>query len=307
MKSGFLVMVTAWFALGCGADTSSAVQGTGKVQVFVVPEDSIVDGLTAGSGPENVKDGWTVSYKRFLVAAGNFRAYRSSAPADRIEAKGVTVIDLVTAPASGVVLATFDGVTAARFDKVGFDLANASATSTGAKGLPKEDLDRMVQNGWSLYVEAELTKATGQSCPRGDATKCKPAPKVTIAWGVTAGTSYDDCAPEQGDSGFAVPLGGTVAVKPTIHGDHWFFTNVTHGAELTERRAQWIADCDLDLDGTVTLDELGKVKKEEVFDPAVYSIADASVVTARDYFVSQARTLGDFQGDGECPTRKSLP
>ena len=43
--------------------------------------------------------------------------------------------------------------------------------------------------------------------------------------------------------------GGTVQVKPTIHGDHWFFTNVTQGAELTERRAQWIVDSDLDRAG----------------------------------------------------------
>jgi hypothetical protein len=29
-------------------------------------------------------------------------------------------------------------------------------------------------------------------------------------------------------------------------------------------------------------------------------------VTAYDYLEAQARTLGDFQGEGECPTRDPL-
>ena len=30
------------------------------------------------------------------------------------------------------------------------------------------------------------------------------------------------------------------------------------------------------------------------------------IVTAYDYLEAQARTLGDFQGEGECPTRSIL-
>ena len=34
---------------------------------------------------------------------------------------------------------------------------------------------------------------------------------------------------------------------------------------------------------------------------------DGPIETAYDFVLAQARTLGDFQGDGECPTRKALP
>jgi hypothetical protein len=133
---------------------------------------------------------------------------------------------------------------------------------------------------------------------------------VSFKWGLKAGTSFDDCAPPQGDSGFAVPSGGTVEVKPTIHGDHWFFTNITQGVEITERRAQWIANSDLNHDGETTLAELRTIKASDVFPSPPYSLGTGSLIpinTAFDYVEAQARTLGDYQGDGECPTRAILP
>ena len=39
-----------------------------------------------------------------------------------------------------------------------------------------------------------------------------------------------------------------------------------------------------------------------------YTVTGAltEVNTAHDYLEAQARTLGDFQGEGECPTREIL-
>ena len=63
---------------GCG-DDSGETSAKGSVQVFVEAEDTIPNGLTAGMGNENVKDGWNVTYDRFLVAIGNVRAARGHA------------------------------------------------------------------------------------------------------------------------------------------------------------------------------------------------------------------------------------
>jgi hypothetical protein len=103
-------------------------------------------------------------------------------------------------------------------------------------------------------------------------------------------------------------MGGTVQVKPTIHGDHWFFSNIAQGAEQTVRRAQWVADCDLDGDGETTLAELRAVRASQLFRAPDYNLSGAigTIDTAYDFFVAQARTLGDFQGSGECPTRRPL-
>jgi hypothetical protein len=290
---------------GCGDES----EGTGRVQVFVEPEDTIPDGLEPGTGEENIQDGWTVSYDKFLIAVGNFRATRSANTSDQLSEPQVYVVDLKNVPSGGLVIAEFGDVTARRWDKVGFDLPNANERAARAEGTAQVDYELMLDNRYSIYIEATMTNPAGQSCLPTAPTDCAAATSVTFKWGLRAGTSFDDCAPESGDAGFAVPSGGTAQIKPTIHGDHWFFTNITQGAEITERRAQWIANSDIDRDGETTLDELRGVQAGDVFPSPQYNLSGAIIPirTAFDYLEAQTRTLGDYQGDGECPTRQVLP
>lgn len=172
------------------------------------------------------------------------------------------------------------------------------------------DVDFMVQNGYSVYFEGTIEKPDGQSCTPGvTPASCSALTRVRFAWGVPAGTSFDDCANEEGVAGFAVPAGGSVQVKPTVHGDHWFFDNITSGAEITQRFAQWIANADLDRNGEATLDELQRVRAADVFPQPPYNLWGTltPVTTAYDYLLNQSRTLGDYNGDGECPTLRVLP
>ncbi len=296
------------FALGgCDADGGDA-GGTGTVQVFVEPEETIPGGLTPGDGEENIVDGWTVTYDKFLIVFGNFRASRSSG-GDTLSAPDVWVLDMKALPAGGLVVATFGDAAATRWDQVGYDLPNATAAAQCAEGISAQDCEMMKSQNYSLYIEGTITKADGQSCSPTDPSDCQAATEVRFAWGLKAGTAFDGCAgADEQLAGFAVPTGGTVQVKPTIHGDHWFFTNITQGAELTDRRAQWIANCDLNRDGETTLDELAQTQAADVFPSAQYNLSGAliTVQTAKDYLEAQARTLGDFQGEGECPERKVL-
>lgn len=306
-ETGIAVAASALaLVAGCGGDDDGgAASETGTVQVFVEPEDTIPEGLEPGTGEENIADGWRVTYDRFLVTVGNVRAARSDAK-ERLSDPSVFVLDLRNAPATRYVIAEFEGASAVRWDRFGFDLPNAR---DGVKTLPpttQGDVALMVEGGYSVFFEGSIEKQGGESCPRGE--ECVPAERVRFSWGLSAGTSFDDCATEDELTGFSVPTGGTIAVKPTIHGDHWFFNNITAGAEITKRYAQYIADCDLDGDGETTIDELKQVKVAEVFGQD-YNLAGAlgQIETAYDYVVAQARTLGDFQGDGECPTRAVLP
>jgi hypothetical protein len=281
---------------------AGCAEATGSAQIFVQPEDTVSEGLNPGSDVENIKDGWAVTYDRFLVAIGNVRASRSDSD-ETLSDPAVYVLDLRGAPPGGYVIKSFEDVPAARWDRFGFDLPNAKQGATSLPPTSDADLELMVSNGYSVYVEGNITK-----CPIGGA--CDPASEVTFRWGLAAGTAFDDCATEDGFTGFAVPEGGTAQVKPTIHGDHWFFNNITSGAELTERYAQYIADCDLDMNGETTLDELKQAKASDVLPSEKYNLSGAltgPVSTAFDYVLAQASTLGDFQGDGECPTRRVLP
>lgn len=281
---------------------------TGNVQVFVQPEDTIPDGLTPGTGDENIHDGWTVNYTKFIAVIGNVRAWRSSDPGDRLTENRTYVIDLMNVPAGGVVIAAFDHIDATRWDKFGFDMPNASDTALRAEGTSEADYANMVANHYSLHIAGTLTKADGQSCDPIHPSDCVAAPQITFDWGLQVGTGFDDCAPGSGDAGFAVPSGGTVQIKPTIHGDHWFFSNVTQGAEFTERRAQWIANADRNRDGSTTLDELRATRIADIFYTPPYNLSGAIIPlnTAYDYLEAQARTIGDYQGEGECPTRTLL-
>ena len=294
-------------ALVAGCVNPSAPGATGSAQLFLEPEATIPGGVAAGPGDEAIQDGWTVRYARFLIAFGNFRAARSGS-SDRIGDPSIQVVDLRNLQGGGLVVASFDRIAAARWDRVGFDLPNAGAAAKAAKGTAQADLDLLVKNGWSLYFEGEMTNDQGKSCRPELPTDCVAAKKISFKWGLAAGTSFDDCAPPMGDAGFAVPAGGTVQIKPTIHGDHWFFANVSQGAEVTRRLAQWVANADLDRNGETTLAELKQTRASDLFKPPTYNLSGAllPIVTGHDFLEAQARTLGDFQGSGECPTRKKL-
>ena len=293
----------ATLALGCSA------AGTGTVQIFVEAEESVPEGLSPGTGDEDIVDGWRVDYTTFVVAVGDFRAGQSADPDAELRDDRVWLVDLLDLPAGGLVLAEFDDADAVRWDRFGYSLPNAPADAVLAN-LSEADARDFIDAGLSLHVAGTLTKPDGRSCRPGDPSDCVDAPAIAFDWQLQAGTRFDDCAAPGGDAGFAVPLAGAVQVKPTIHGDHWFFTNITQGAEITARRAQWIVDSDLDRDGHTTLDELRMVPAAQVFRPELgYNVSGAlePIVTAYDFLLAQARTLGDFQGEGECPTRTVLP
>ena len=106
--------------------------------------------------------------------------------------------------------------------------------------------------------------------------------------------------------GFAISAGRTQTVAATIHGDHLFFNGFPEGDEGgVTRLAQWLADCDLNLDGTVTQDELEAIAPSQL--PEIddrYQLGGSPVTPLddmHDYVISQLKTQGHFQGEGECP------
>ncbi|MBM4360406.1 MAG: hypothetical protein FJ096_20050 [Deltaproteobacteria bacterium] len=54
-----LAACAAPIVTGCSSEAASS--GTGSVQLFVVPEETIPEGLTPGDGEENISDGWTIT------------------------------------------------------------------------------------------------------------------------------------------------------------------------------------------------------------------------------------------------------
>jgi hypothetical protein len=299
-----VVIAASLVALALGGCSG---EGAGTAQIFVEPEDTITHGLSAGTDNENIHDGWSVTYTRFLVVVGSVRASRSDT-LEKVTDTGVHVLDLLRAPASGYVVAELQSLGAARWDRFGFDLPNAAKGAVPLAPTTDADASFMIDHGYSIYFEGSMTNPAGQSCPPGG--MCREAKAITFRWGFAAGTSFDDCSSVDGIAGFAVPAGGTIPVKPTIHGDHWFFSNFTSGVELTERRAQYLADADSNADGETTIAELKAFEAADAFPIPAYNLSGAlggPIHSAYDYVLAEMRTIGHFQGDGECPTRAVLP
>jgi hypothetical protein len=204
------------------------------------------------------------------------------------------ILDLKAAPTSGYVIRDFDDVDAVRWDKFGYDVPNAKPGAIALAPTKASDAEFMIQHGYSVYFEG-----TGE----------KNGTTIRFRWGFAAGTSFHDCASPDGIAGFAVPAGGTVQVKPTLHGDHLFFDNVTQGVEITHRRANWLQICDADHNADLTLDELKRCDVVTALPSPPYELSSVrdedgdGRLSVFDFVNAQMRTFGDYQGDGECPTR----
>ena len=85
-----------------------------------------------------------------------------------------------------------------------------------------------------------------------------------------------------------------------------FFNGFPEGTEGgVVRLAQWLADCDLNLDGTVSQSELQSIAPSdlaEIDDRFQLGGSPISPLnTMLDYITAQLKTQGHYQGEGECP------
>lgn len=306
----------ALLTLGCGDD---AGRGSGTLSVLLESEDVIVDGLAPGEGAENIRDGWAVSFDKYVGTVGDVDVHLATDEAVSARASEVFAVDLTQVPPSGFALWNIDGLRAGRWEFI-YSTPGAGDGSARHDSVEQADYDAMVANDWTYFVDGVLTKADGQSCPPaalaapGDRTPngntsggndCYDAPTVRFIFGAAAETTFGPCEIDE-VPGFAITDGGTQTVAASIHGDHLFFNGFPEGNEGgVTRLAQWLADCDLDLDGTVTREELAAIAPSQL--PELddrYQLGGSPITPLEDmsaYVASQLKTQGHFQGEGECP------
>jgi hypothetical protein len=300
---------------GCGDDV-------GEVRVFFEPEETVF-GIEAGNEEENIIDGWNVEYEKFLVNVGNIRA-TSNEVDEVLSDPNFFVVDLINGvPAGGLVLTEFKDVPAVRFDNFSYDIVSANANSQAGGDTDQADLDIMVNEGLAWFIKGKLVEAvagTGLSCEPGnrnadgtpiDAGACLAVAEVPFEFKIVNNANWSQCEDGTGTGtlGFAVTAGATVDVKPTQHGDHWFFNNVPIGIEETDRRAQQYADAafaqlDAGVVPNVTLDVLDAIDSATLFPANLYDLSGVidgfSADTGKNFVVIQSMTSGHLNGEGEC-------
>lgn len=303
-------------AAGCGSDDGA---GDGSLTVLLESEDVVVQGLEPGNGTGNIRDGWAVGFDKYIASIGNIDVHLSTDESVEAEARGVFVVDLAQVPTAGLPLWKLDGLQEGRWE-FNYATPGAGDGSTRHPSVAKADYDQMVENDWTYLIDGLLMKAGGQSCPpatlatpgskspNGETSggnDCYDAAKVRFLFGATAETGFGPCEID-GVPGFSITEGGSQTVTATIHGDHLFFNGFPEGDEGgTKRLAQWLADCDLDLDGTVTMDELEAIRPSQLAEIDDRFQLGGSPITPLDnmymYVTGQLKTQGHFQGEGECP------
>lgn len=292
-------------ALACGDS------GTDTVGDMNPPQESVSDGTTtlkanidvsvdAGDGvfglaDKALADGWSVSYTKFIVTLGTFEFTDANGTVHPHQADAVLDLARLAGPLQIATLEVPAGPTQLRFT-----LPDAAERFAAIDTIDPKDVDAMITNRYSLYVEGAIENPNGWSCTKDKTPVCTPAPRVDFKWGLSAGTLFDDCP----DLDLAPDA--TLDLTLALPGDRWFRTTFQPaGASAPALRAQWLADADLDHDGSTTLDELAAIRASDHFDPADgydLSRAPIRVLSARDFLEAHARTLAREALGSRCPT-----
>jgi len=299
--------------LSCSSDTES----TGEVSVRVDTEDIIASGIAAGADPDLIGDGWSVSFDRYVVSVGQTRLDDGSG--EGATSGEVIMADLVQIGETGLELDVISGLEAGRFD-VEFQLV--SEGTKRHESIPTALFERLSDEGVTYSVAGTLEKESGISCPptasveapsdrdssgeNDGGDSCFAAETISFEFEVDAEAVYGPCEID-GVPGIAVASGSTATAALSVHGDHLFFNGFPEGDEGGIQRLAQLADCDLDLNGEVSMEEL------EVIAPTdLHSLDDrfqlggtpiSPLESMADYVRAQLLTQVHFQGEGECPLR----
>lgn len=318
-RRGTSLLRFAFFFSSLGAlSVLGCAEGTGDLAVRVRPEITIKKGVAAGLGSENIRDGWSATFDKYLVALGPvFVSYVTDA--SRTEEDHETfVVDLKRVPENGAELWKISGLEEGRWN-FGFELSSGGHHAERHDTVTKPDFQRMVDEDLTYLIEGSISKEGGLSCPpkalvesserkpagqAADGSDCYEADTVVFSFAVQAATVFDVCELD-GIPGVAISSGSVRTTSLTLHGDHMFFNGFPVGDEGSVRRlAQWIADSDLNLDGVVTEAELERIPLGALgaIDPDVYQLGGSPIEleTAYDFLRGALKTQGHMESEGEC-------
>jgi len=262
------------------ACSSSNSDGQGTAAFTTWGEDFIEKEIPSA----DVADGWTIRYNKFLINIGGVKI-ADEAGTVAAEMKTSKVFDNVKPGVKPVV--TFPNLAAKAWTQVSYEVLPVTSASD-TSNLDAADATLMLQNGYSVYIDAVATK--------GSVSK-------KYAWGFKTHTVHNRCKGElagKDTDGAVITNGGTDTMQLTTHGDHLYYDDLQ--SPEAKVRFDAIANADKNNDGTVTMEELASVKRAELRTAeAPYGVgAAANINTLADFVTALTRTIGHFRGEGEC-------
>jgi hypothetical protein len=271
---------------GCGGSSTP----TGELTVAIQAEDTISGGLAAGTGDEDIVDGWSVTFDKFIATFGSVHIHQMATGGTEIHTSANLVIDLRTIPETGRVVRAGAVASEGRYS-FDYDMPVATADFERDSSVSQADFDRMVAEGCSYLVVG-----TGTNGSRS----------VDFDFCLDAEAMYE-CSSTDGMEGILVSAGSSTAFL-TLHGDHLFFNGFPAGDEaVVMRRGGWLALVDdaTGADGTLDNDDL-EMTPISILPSSEYALSGAPTVEGMAitnmalYARAQLSTQGHLNGEGEC-------
>lgn len=284
MKTGFLGTTLAAALAGCGGSSTP----TGELTVAIQAEDTISAGLAAGTGDEDIVDGWTVTFDKFVATFGAVHLHPMAGGVE-VQVAPSLVIDLRTVPETGRVVRT--GAIAEGRYSFEYDMPVATTDLERDSSVSQADFDRMVAEGCSYLIAGTADNGTRT---------------VDFDFCLDAEATYA-CSSTDGMEGILVSAGSSTAFM-TVHGDHLFFNGFPAGDEaVVMRRGGWLALVDdaTGADGTVDDGDL-ETTPISILPSSEYALTGAPTVEGMAitnmslYARAQLSTQGHLNGEGEC-------
>lgn len=310
-----LLQLPGFVALGLGL-TSCGAPG-GEVSLLLEPEAAIIEGIPAGPGAEEIQDGWSVTFSQYVMTVGPVQLRSRGGDDARGSDSGRFAIDLRQLPARGTELWKISDLADGRWDVL---FASEASGAERHESVSADDFDALAAGGFTHLLGGTLTHPAGRSCPPASladvpsdaepigqnaaSDDCYAATTLSFSLRLRAEVTYGPCVID-GLPGVAVSAGEVETAAISMHGDHLFFGGFPEGSEGEVRRyAQWLADCDLNLDGVVTSEELEQIPPSLLAEFDERFPLGGSPLRPVDnlltYVASQLSTQGHFEGEGEC-------
>ena len=285
-----VLLASLWVLAACSSDpTSSGGEGVEKFTTW--GEEFIEKGIPSDPGGQSgFLNDWTLRYDKFLV---NFHSITVADADGHVGATSEDSYFVDNTKPGRKELISFTGLEAKAWEQVSYEIKPALADAVVVSG-DEEDLEMMVKEGYSIYVEGSAAK---------DSTM------KTFHWGFTTATLYRECHhKEEGKDtlGVVVTNGSTDTSELTTHGDHFFYDRLQASPDPaipTSLRFDEKAAADEkpngDEDGDITLDEMSRLP----IDVRTYNPSPFAAPTLGAFVTALARTVGHFRGEGECTVK----
>lgn len=270
--------------LGCGGET-------GTLTLEVSGEEAAVSGFPVEDGPAFV-DGWSLRFETLTVSLTEFELRGADGERASVDVDPV----LVDLAAGDRVLWELEAVGARRWEDVRYVMAPPSEASVDAGPVDPAIRARMIDEGWSVYLEA--------TAERDGETR-------TLAWGLDLAVLNRGCVAGDGTDGVVVPAGAVTEAQITLHWDHLFFDSLR--LDDAQMRFDAMAAVAED-DGSIPLANLDQQRLADLRDadgepltdaegaPLVYDPGSAALPepTLLHMVRAAAETIGHWNGEGHC-------